>query len=56
MSADYELFELGDLALHKGGVLSRARIAFRTYGTLSAARDNAILFPTWFSSTHRNNE
>ena len=53
---DYETFELGALEPHKGGVLPRAQIAYRTYGTLSPARDNAILFPTWFSSTHRNNE
>jgi homoserine O-acetyltransferase len=57
MSAtDYELFELGELQLHKGGTLPAARLAFKTYGKLSAKRDNAILFPTWFSATHRNNE
>lgn len=53
---DYETFELGDFGLHKGGVLPRAQIAYKTYGSLSPSRDNAILFPTWFSSTHRNNE
>lgn len=53
---DFELFELGEFPLHKGGTLPRARIAFKTYGTLSKHRNNAILFPTWFSSTHRNNE
>lgn len=53
---DFEIFELGSFALHKGGALPHARIAFKTYGTLSKSRDNAILFPTWFSSTHRNNE
>jgi homoserine O-acetyltransferase len=53
---DYELFELGDFELHKGGVLPGARLAYRTHGKLSAAKDNAIVFPSWFSSTHRNNE
>jgi len=53
---DYEVIELGDFRLHKGGVLPRAKLAVSTQGTLSAARDNAILFPTWFSSTHRNNQ
>jgi homoserine O-acetyltransferase len=55
-AADYEVFELGNFELHKGGALPSARIAYRTHGTLSPGRDNAILFPTWFSSTHRNNE
>jgi len=50
------MFELGDLPLQKGGVLPAARLAYKTHGTLSPARDNAVLFPTWFSSTHRNNE
>lgn len=53
---DYEVFELGDFPLHKGGVIPRASVAYKTYGTLSPARDNAVLFPTWFSSTHHNNE
>ena len=53
---DYETFELGDLPLQKGHTVPDARLAFKTYGTLSRERDNAILFPTWFSSTHRNNE
>jgi homoserine O-acetyltransferase len=53
---DYDVFELGDLPLHKGGTLPNARLAFKTYGTLSAGRNNTILFPTWFSATHRHNE
>lgn len=53
---DYEVFGLGDFPLHKGGTIPRAFVAYKTYGTLSPVRDNAILFPTWFSSTHRNNE
>jgi homoserine O-acetyltransferase len=53
---DYDVFELGDLTLHKGGTLPNAKLAFKTYGTLAAGRDNAILFPTWFSASHRNNE
>lgn len=52
----HEVFELGRLGLHKGGALERARLAYSTHGTLAPGRDNAVLFPTWFSSTHRNNE
>lgn len=36
--------------------MPRARLVYRTYGRLSAARDNAVLFPTWFSSIDRQNE
>lgn len=53
---DYDTFELGTFALHKGGQIPNAVLAYKTYGSLSSERDNAILFPTWFSSTHRNNE
>jgi len=53
---DHAIFELGDLPLQKGGILPKARLAFKTYGSLARRRDNAILFPTWFSATHRNNE
>lgn len=52
---DWEEFEVADFPLARGGVLARARVAYVTCGTLSAAKDNAILFPTWFTSTHRNN-
>ncbi len=53
---EFETFALGDFPLAKGGAIPAAFLAYKTYGTLSPARDNAILFPTWFSSTHRNNE
>ena len=52
---DYEVFDAGGFQLGKGQSLASARIAYATCGTLSAARDNAVLFPTWFTSTHRNN-
>ena len=44
----YELFELGDFPLEEGGALSGAEVAYVTFGELNAARDNAILFPTWY--------
>ena len=52
---DYEIFEAAHFQLHKGGELRPARLAYATFGTLSPKRDNAVLFPTWFSSSHRNN-
>jgi homoserine O-acetyltransferase len=45
------VFELGDLELELGGTLPDARLAYRTHGTLSEARDNAVLFPHMYSGT-----
>ena len=41
--------ELPDFELELGGALRGARIAYRTHGTLSAARDNAVLFPHMYA-------
>ena len=43
-------FALGDLPLLAGTSLPGARMAWRTHGTLSPARDNAILYPTSYSA------
>ena len=56
MTIDYEIFELGDLALQRGATLRNARLAYKTFGTLNAARDNAIVYPTWYSGQHYDNE
>jgi homoserine O-acetyltransferase len=45
-------FELGDFLLDCGVTLPKAQIAYTTYGTLAAARDNVIVFPTWFVGSH----
>lgn len=48
----FERFELGRLQLEEGGVLEGATLAYATFGKLSAAKDNVILVPTWYSGTH----
>ncbi len=48
----YELHGLGDFELEEGGVIPDLHLAVSTHGTLNAARDNAILVPTWYSGTH----
>ena len=53
---DYEIFDLGDFTLSGGATLRGARLAYKTYGTLSANRDNAIVYPTWYSGRHWDNE
>jgi homoserine O-acetyltransferase len=45
----------GDVALDTGVLLSDAQITYETHGTLNPARDNAILFPTWFGGQHSAN-
>ncbi len=40
---------LGDFRLLNGDVIRDCRIAYRTLGTLDAAKSNAVVFPTWFT-------
>jgi homoserine O-acetyltransferase len=54
--ADYEIFELGDVRLSAGQTLRDAKLAYKTYGTLNADKSNAIVYPTWYSGQHYDNE
>lgn len=56
MSRDYEIFDLGDFTFQSGATLRGAFLAYKTFGTLNAARDNAIVYPTWYSGQHGDNE
>ena len=49
----YELHDIGDLELEEGGIIRGCKLAYATYGVLNAAKDNAILIPTWYSGTHK---
>jgi homoserine O-acetyltransferase len=53
---DYEIFELGDVRLQMGETLRDAKLAYRIYGALDQARSNAIVYPTWYSGQHYDNE
>jgi homoserine O-acetyltransferase len=46
------VFDLGDLALRKGGTLPAARLVWRAHGTLSPARDNVVVYPTSYGAQH----
>jgi homoserine O-acetyltransferase len=48
----YQLHSLGSFDLEEGGTIPDLQLAYATYGELNAAKDNAILVPTWFSGTH----
>ncbi len=47
---------LGDIALESGDVLPSASLAFRTYGSLNASKDNVVLNPTWYGGVGTDNE
>jgi len=50
------IFDAGDLRLESGAVLPGAKLAYRTHGRLSPARDNVVLNPTWFAGVGSENE
>lgn len=52
----YEVHEIESFELECGLTLRPARIAYATYGTLNADRSNAIVYPTWYSGRHWDNE
>lgn len=48
--------ELGDFPLQSGAVINNAQLKWKSYGTLSPARDNVVLYPTSFAAQHPNIE
>jgi homoserine O-acetyltransferase len=54
--SDFETFAVANFMLQKGGVLPTARLAYVTRGSLNAARDNAVLVPSWYTGTHDDSE
>ena len=55
-STPHSVFSLGDFAFADGTTLPDAYLAYTTYGELNAARDNVIVFPTWYGGTHADLE
>ena len=53
---DYEIFEAGDVVLQSGATIRDCRLAYKTFGTLSPSKDNLVVYPTWYSGQHTNNE
>lgn len=49
----FDRIAIGDLALEEGGTIRNCELAVVTHGRLNAARDNAILVPTWYSGTSK---
>ena len=49
---DYQIFEAGDVVLQSGLTYRNARLAYKTYGTLDAAKANVIVYPTSYGAQH----
>lgn len=49
---DYEIFEASNFSLQCGVSLPVATLAYKTHGTLNAAKDNVIVFPSRYAGTH----
>lgn len=47
-----QYFALPDFRFECGTVLPGATLAYATFGTLNAARDNAVLVPSWYGADH----
>lgn len=56
MQRDEGTFEAGDVRLQSGDVFAEMKLVYSTYGTLSPAKDNVILYPTSFSAQHLDTE
>ena len=51
---EQQIADLGVCKLASGKKIENCRIGYRTWGSLNAARSNAVLFPTWFSGVSAN--
>ncbi|WP_308258405.1 alpha/beta fold hydrolase [Saccharothrix obliqua] len=49
-------YDLGDFTLQHGATLRGAHLAYATYGTLNSDKSNAVVYPTWYSGRHVDNE
>ena len=49
---DHQIFEAGDVVLQSGLTYRGARLAYKTFGTLDAAKSNAIVYPTSYGAQH----
>jgi len=53
---DYEIHDLGDVRLQGGATVRGCQMAYKTFGTLNATKDNVVVYPTWYSAQHYENE
>lgn len=55
-SVDYSTFHAGDVVLQSGRTFPAMQIAYKTFGTLNAAKSNVIVYPTSFSAQHHDTQ
>ena len=55
-ASDFEVFDLGDFVLQSQMTLRQGHLAYKTYGTLNARRDNCVLLPSYYGGKHSNYE
>lgn len=56
MTIDYEIFELGDWTLQSKATIPNCKLAYKAFGNLNADKSNVIVYPTWYSGQHYDNE
>lgn len=56
LNTDFEVFEIENFCLQSGITLPKAKLAYKTYGTLAEDRSNAILYPTSYGAQHGDTE
>jgi homoserine O-acetyltransferase len=49
---DHKIFEAGDVVLQSGLTYRGAKLAYKTHGTLNAAKSNVIVYPTSYGAQH----
>lgn len=55
-AAEQKFGAIGDFRLESGETIRDCKVGYRTAGTLNAAKDNAILFFTWFNGKSKDLE
>lgn len=53
---DYQIYDCGNVTLQSGATIRDCKLAYKTFGTLNAKKDNVIVYPTWYSGQHYDNE
>ena len=53
--SDFEVYEIPGFTT-QGGITFDATVAYKTFGSLNAARDNAVLIPTFYGGRHEDTE
>src|SRR3954463_9982292 len=51
-AAAHHEFVIDNFKTESGVTLPKARVVYGTYGTLNAARDNAVLLPSHYMANH----